>query len=206
MMKSKRFRLLAIPTILAAALFVSVLPGQAAITLPAKMPKAEGPAVVTSLGQTPGALMIKMLCDQIKVKATEDVLYSADQLVAASKKKDTAPKTLFITMGTSLKGMGAAGVDLDSEVKRVTELVAAARKLGMLVVGTQIEGLSRRTDQYDERSNKTVCGLADMLIIRKEVDNDGFFSKVAKDRKIPIAFVDSPMETTKVLIPLFGVK
>lgn len=206
MTKSRRFRFLAVPVFMAAALLINVLPGKAAVSLPAKMPRAVGPAVVTSLGQTPGALMIKMLCDQIKVKATEDGMYTAAQLVASSKNKATAPKTLFITMGTSLKGMGAAGVDLDSEVKRVTELVAAARKMGVVIVGTQIEGLSRRTDQYDELSNKTVCGLSDMLIIRKEVDNDGFFSKVAKDRKIPIAFVDSPMETTKVLAPLFGVK
>lgn len=206
MTNSRRHRLLTVMLVTAVALLANVLPGRAAVTLPAKMPKASGPAVVTSLGQTPGALMVKMLCDQIKVKATEDVLYTASQLTAASKKKATAPKTLFVTMGTSLKGMGAAGVDLDSEVKRVTELVATAHKLGMLVVGTQIEGLSRRTDQSDERSNKTVCSLADMLIIRKEVDNDGFFSKVAKDRKIPIAFVDSPLETTNVLMPLFGVK
>lgn len=198
----------ALTVVLALAGCAVVLAAQlpAGVEIPAKLPKAHGPAVVTTLGQSPGALMIKMLCGLVKLPCEEKALYTADELQAALKKKDTAPKALFITMGTSLKGMGAAGIDIDAEVKRVQGLIAVARKAGLLVIGTQLEGPSRRVDETDERSVKAVAPQSDVLLIRKDVNFDGYFTKTSKEKGIPLIQVGQAMDATHALKALFGLQ
>lgn len=168
-----------------------------------KLPKAQGPVVVTTLGQSPGALMVKMLCGLVKLPCDEKAMLTAEELQAAQKKKETAYKTLFITMGTSLKGMGAAGIDVDQEAKRINALIVAARKAGLKVVGTQLEGPSRRTDETDEKSIRTVAPQSDLLIIRRDVNWDGYFTKTAKDKGIPIILVTQAMDVKEVFKLLF---
>lgn len=169
-----------------------------------KLPKAQGPVVVTTLGQSPGALMVKMLCGLVKLPCDEKAMLTAEELQAAQKKKETAYKTLFITMGTSLKGMGAAGIDINAEVKRVQALINTANKLGITIIGTQLEGPSRRVDETDEWSIKTVTPQSDVLLIRKDVNFDGYFTKVGKEKGIPVVLVGQAMDATQVLKMLFS--
>lgn len=174
------------------------------LEMPDKLPKLHGPVVVTTCGQSPGAMMVRMLCKQIGLPCDQNDMLTAADLESASKTKDKAYKTLIITMGTSLKGMGAAGVDVDEEVARINALVATARKLGIFVVGAQIEGSSRRTDEYDEKSNRAVSPQSDLLIVRKEVDHDGYFTSVAKQKGVPIIRTKEAIDFGYVLKVLFS--
>lgn len=158
----------------------------AGIEIPAKLPKLSGPILVTSIGQAPGAQWAKVLMKQVKINVNHDDLISAEDLLKASKNAATAPKVLIMAMGTSLKGMGGAGIDIDKEIARCNALADQAKKLGIFIIGIQIEGSARRTDESDERSNKAVCAKSDLLIVRKEADSDGFFTKVATQKGIPI--------------------
>ena len=45
-------------------------------------------------------------------------------------------KVLFITTGTSMKGMGAAGTDINDEIARINALIAEAKKQGIYVIGS----------------------------------------------------------------------
>lgn len=192
-------RLRSLTLVLLSALLALILASGAALAATdviGKLPKAHGPAVVTTCGQSPGALMVKMLGNMVKFPIEEQGLLTGDQ----AKKY----KAVFVTMGTSLKGMGAAGIDIDAEVKRVNAVIAQARKAGALIIGTQLEGPSRRTDSTDELSNKTVSSQADLLIIRRDVNSDGFFTKKAKERGIPIVLVDQALEVKDVLKTLFS--
>ena len=82
--------------------------------------KPEAPAIVTTCGQSPGALMVKLLFKRAKIECEQNDALTADDL------KDGKYKTLIITTGTSLKGMGAAGTDIDAEVKRIQAVIAEA--------------------------------------------------------------------------------
>jgi hypothetical protein len=144
-------------------------------------------------------MQVGMLLRQLKVQATHD-----DNLVVSGL-AGKGYKVLILTMGTSLKGMGAAGVDLGSEIARCNALVAEARKQKMFVIGAQIEGLKRRTDDSDERSNKAVCAVADLLLIRKEIDHDSYFTNVAKQRGIPLIRTKEALDFRYALGTLFGV-
>ncbi len=174
----------------------------AGMEIPANVPKLQGPVAITTIGQAPGAMQISLLLKQLKVAAyvdNEENPLTADQLVGKGY------KVLILHMGTSLKGMGAAGVDLNGEIARCNALVAEAHKQKMFIIGAQIEGMKRRTDDYDERSNKAVTAVSDLLLIRAEIDHDKYFTNVAKDKKIPLIRTKEALDFRYALGVLFGV-
>ena len=149
----------------------------------AEAPKLEGPYLVTTCGQSPGAVMLRMSALQAGVQAEHDNALSAPAL--AGKKA----KTLIVTAGTSMKGMGAAGTNVNTEIERCTALMEAARSAGMTVVGAHIEGMARRTDSSDEASIEAVMGAADIILVVEDSDSDGFFTRYAREHGKPIVKV-----------------
>ena len=152
------------------------------------------PIIATTCGQTPGAMMVKMSANQAKVTPAEhnNGLTAAD-LVGKNY------KTLVVTAGTSGKGMGAAGTDIDKEIKRCQALIKEAKKLGMTVIGAQVEGMARRTDASDEKSIKAIMPLCDAILIVKDSDKDGFFTTYAKQIKKPLIVAKDSLEVGKKL-------
>lgn len=152
------------------------------------------PVVVTTCGQTPGAMMVKMSATQAKLTPTE---YKND--LKASDLKGKGYKTLIVTTGSSGKGMGAAGTDIDKEIKRVEALIKEAKKLGMTVIGAHVEGMARRTDASDEKSIRAVMPKSDAILIVKDSDKDGFFSKLSRDLKKELIEAKDALEVGKKL-------
>lgn len=146
----------------------------------AEEPKLEGPFVVTTCGQSPGAVMIKMSGMQAGVVAD-----SVNGLTAADLESSEA-KTLIVTSGTSMKGMGAAGTNVDAEIARCTKVIEAAKAKGMVVVGAHVEGMARRTDSSDTASIEAVMKDCDVMLVVEESDSDGFFTKYAEEHKKPL--------------------
>ncbi len=156
-----------------AALFIFAAVGFA---FAAALPKVETPIIATTCGQSPGAMMVKMSAMQAKVTPASD---KKDLTAADLEGKDY--KTLVVTTGTSMKGMGAAGTDVDKEIARCTELIKAAKAKGMVVIGAHVEGMARRTDVSDEATIKAVMPLSDFILIIADSDQDGFFTKYASE-------------------------
>ncbi len=155
----------------------------AGVIFAAEMPVVEGPLIITTCGQSPGAVMVKMSSMAAGFTAEHN-----NELTAADLEgKDY--KTLIITTGTSMKGMGAAGTDVEKEIKRCVALMEAARKKGMLIIGAHIEGMARRTDQSDQASIEGIVPQSDMILVVEDSDSDGLFSGYAKDKDLPILIV-----------------
>jgi hypothetical protein len=174
----------------------------------AQAPKFEAPILVTSCGQSIAPIMIKVFLQKLQVEFEVNALASADDLLA--KKQAGKPfKTLIVTMGASLKGMGAAGIDIDDELERTAALIAAARKEGVKIIGAHIEGLKRRAqgaaagDTTDEQSIDAVAPLADLLLLNKEGNSDGRFSVIAKAKGIPLVEVEKNVDLITELGKLF---
>ncbi len=187
-------------TLIALALATTALAQE--FVLPENLPELRAPIIVTTCGQSPGALMVKLMCDQVGIPCEEIDLLTADELLAEcpGDLQDFAG-VLFVTTGTSLKGMGAAGIDVDSEVARCVALIEAARELGMVIIVGQIEGPSRRVDEYDEASITAMTPLADLLITRSDVNEDGYFTDLAEELEIPQIFINETLDL-EVLLPL----
>ena len=167
-------------------------------------PKAQVPVLVTSCGQSPGPLKITVFLKRLGIEY--DYKTDATDKDIATKKY----KTVIVVTGASLKGMGAAGVSMKDELVRTAALVDAAKKNGVLIVGAHIEGMARRAqgadagDNSDEQSIDAVCPKAQLLLIRKDGDEDGRFSAIAKKQNIPMVAFEKNLEIEGVLKTLFA--
>ena len=155
------------------------------------------PIVVTSCGQSPGALMIRMIAQKAQLECDQKNTLSVDEL------KQKPYKTLIITMGTSLKGMGAAGTDIKREIKRIQGLVEEAKKSGITVVGAHIEGMARRTDESDAMSCDAVSAVSQAFFVKEESNQDGYFTKISNDKKIPLYAAKQPLDFVDTFKELF---
>ncbi|MGD9344302.1 MAG: DUF6305 family protein [Candidatus Aminicenantes bacterium] len=176
-------------------------------------PEAELPALVTSCGQSPGATMLKVIFMRMKLehppKAYEiNMLASADDLKSA-KNAGTPYKSLIIVMGASLKGMGAAGISMDDEISRTEELIAEANNQGIKIIGAHIEGIKRRAqgvaagDNTDELSIDTVAPKSQLLIVRKDGNEDGRFTLIAQEKNIPLILIEKNLDLLQELEKIY---
>jgi hypothetical protein len=170
--------------------------------------KAEQPILLTSCGQSPGPVRLKIFMTRLNLVYDYNLLATADDLIA--KKKEGKPyKSLIIVTGASLKGMGAAGVSVEEELKRTAALIAEAKKQGIKIIGAHIEGMARRSagaspgDNSDELSIDAVCPNSNMMIIKKEGDSDGRFTTISKGKNIPIFMFELNNDITGILEQVF---
>lgn len=153
----------------------------------------QSPILVTTCGQSPGAVMINMVAVQGGFTSANDNTLTAEDFDAGDY------KTLIVTTGTSMKGMGAAGTDVDSEIARCEALIKAAKDAGLTIVGAHVEGMARRSDNSDQRSIDAVLALSDVILVVEESDSDGFFSTYAADHDLPIITVKDALEISSIL-------
>jgi hypothetical protein len=166
--------------------------------------KAQAPVFLTSCGQSPGAVTVGVFLRRLQMDY---------DLKDTGTVKDLAAKpykTIIIVTGSSLKGMGGAGVSIDDELNRATALIAEAKKRGMMVIGAHVEGMERRAknaapgDNSDEMSIDAVCPKSQLLVVRKDGDEDGRFTTLGKKFNIPVIFYEKSLELNTVLKNLFG--
>ncbi len=160
----------------------------------AEVPAYEGPYIVTTCGQSPGAVLIEMAVKN----ANKDVNIAKDNSLTAEDLKAGDYKTLVVTTGTSMKGMGAAGTDVNAEIERCLQLIEAAKEAGMVVIGAHVEGMARRTDSSDEASIDAVMELADIVLVIDDSDSDGFFTKYAEEHELPLIKVKDALAVGSV--------
>jgi len=169
---------------------------------------AEEPVILTSCGQSPGPVRLKIFMKRLNMDYEYNLLVSAKDLVDA-KAAGKPFKTLIIVTGASLKGMGAAGVSIDDELDRTEALIAEAKKQGIKVIGSHIEGMARRSqgassgDSSDEQSIDAVCPNSDFMIVKKEGNGDGRFTNISKGKDIPLILFELNTEISDVLKKVF---
>src|SRR5512136_880394 len=172
-------------------------------------PKAELPVLVTSCGQSIGPTTIKVVLQRLKLPFDVEPLATPETLQAKAK-AGTPYKSLIITMGASLKGMGAAGIEIEDELSRAAALIAEARKQGIKIIGAHIEGLKRRAqgaaagDTTDEQSIDAVAPNSNILLVYKEGNSDGRFTTIAQAKKIPLIEFEKTVDLIPTLEKLFA--
>ena len=175
----------------------------------AQAPRAETPVLLASCGQSPGPVMLKVILHKLGLSYELNALATPADLKAKAQ-AGTPYKSLVIVMGASLKGMGAAGISIDDELKRTAELIDEARKEGIKIIGAHVEGMKRRSqgaaagDTTDEQAIDAVAPNSDLLIINKEGDSDGRFTTISKARNIPMIVVEKNLDLLTELGKLFG--
>ncbi|MFB3855164.1 MAG: DUF6305 family protein [Vicinamibacterales bacterium] len=191
--------------VLAAAAVLSslVFAGAAASAQPAP-PALRAPVLLTSCGQSPGPVRVQVFLKKLAI----DHEYKAEATAA-----DLAGgkfKSVIIVTGASLKGMGAAGVSIDDELARTAKLIGEAQKQKIAIVGAHVEGMDRRAkgaapgDNSDELSIDAVCPKSQVLFVRKDGDEDGRFTTIARKHNIPLLLFEKNTEIADVLKKLYS--
>jgi len=197
---SKMFLRLFLFIILSLLIFTSI----SLADLQQEIPQLELPLVVTTAGQSPGALMVFVLAKRVNVPCDREDLLTA-QMLKDKAEAGEPYKTLLITTGTSMKGMGAAGVDIDLELKRIEEVITEAKAQNITIIGAHIEGPARRVDETDAASIRTVIPESDILLVRNDSNEDGYFTDAAQELDIPLISYEKTTELGEILVEMFPV-
>ena len=114
-------------------------------------------------------------------------------------------KTLLVVIGSSAKGLGASGITIDDEIARLERMIKEAKKLGMQIIAAQIEGKARRDNigGPNERSIDAIAPFADHIIIKKDANTDGRFTKIAQENEIPLTIIDDTIDFVQVIEKMY---
>lgn len=152
------------------------------------------PVLISSAGQSADVKLVNLLASREKLDATV--------LPGATAGDLSNVKTLLIVPGFSSKGLGAAGISQEDEMKRVKDLVAAAKTANIPVVMVHIGGNARRQGQSDA-FNEFVAKNAKHMIVVAQGNEDNFFTDIATANDIPLQEVNSISEAGVPLGELF---
>jgi hypothetical protein len=146
--------------------------------------------VLTPFGQSPDAMMVKVVLKKIGVNARLEKLLQADGL--------EDEKVLITVVAGSSKGLGEAGIDKDAEAARMQALSDAARARGMKVLVMHIGGKGRRGTLTDTFIVEAVP-MADKLIVVEGGDYDGLFTRLVEGTDLEIIPAESVRGTSEPL-------
>ncbi|MFC1545318.1 DUF6305 family protein [Gemmatimonadota bacterium] len=168
------------------------------------------PVALSSCGQSPGPAYVKIFLRRLGIEH-EELLQATAQDLIDRRDAGNPIKTLVIVCGASLKGMGAAGVSIEDELRRTAALIEEAKKQGILIIGAHVEGMDRRAqgasegDNTDEQSIDAVCPNADLLLVKSAGNEDRRFTIISENDGIPLLLYEKNMELSGVLEGLFGI-
>lgn len=143
---------------------------------------AEEPVLLTSAGQSADYEMVKTMLDKNDIKCEKNSLATSADLDGV--------KTLMLAVGGSSKGLGAAGIDANGELERVTELVDGAKEKGIIVIAVHVGGEARRGELSDKFIAPSL-EKADYAIVVADGDKDGLMKGLAAKAGIPFDEVSS---------------
>jgi len=155
--------------------------------------------VLTPFGQSPDAMMVKVVLKKLGVDSRLEKILQVDGL--------QDEKVLITVVAGSSKGLGEAGIDKDAEIERMAALADAAKAKGMKVLVMHIGGKGRRgtlTDMFIENA----VPMADKLIVVEGGDYDGLFTKLVEGTEleiIPASSVRQTGEPLKLVLTDWGI-
>lgn len=157
-------------------------------------PLFEQPILLTSAGQSADVQLANVLLKKA------GLTFSLGKLASAGDLENS--RTLILVIGASLKGLGAAGLDMAKEKERVSGLLAAAGRKGIPVVCVHLGGADRRGEITDALVSEYLP-LAKAALVVKSGDKDGLFTRLCADKKIPLLEVEKTIDAADALKKLF---
>lgn len=154
---------------------------------------------LTSIGQSSDAMMVRVLMKSLGIMSDYDAVMKPAAL--------SSKKVLIAVVGGSSKGLGAAGINKDEELKRGDALFRAAQEKKIKIVVMHVGGEGRRGALTDLFINSSVP-YANTIILVDGANKDGIFDKLTKPKNIPVkiaANVSVAKEPLKVVLAGYGV-
>lgn len=192
----------------------------------AKLPKASLPVLTTSAGQSNDVNTVNIVLEEAGIKydycdvPTVEVVSSGaglgdresgpgfhvESYTELTKfPKGTPFKTVIFAIGASLKGMGASGLTVEAEEARLKSVIDYCKQKKTFVIALHVGGQALRgaAGSDNERMIDAVAPFADYLIVTKDSNKDGRFTKIAQAKKIPMTEVDYALDLVNILKQVF---
>ncbi len=204
----------------AAVLAVSILvAGQS-------VPKVGLPILTTSAGQSTDVTTLNIVLDEAgvpydycDVPTTEMVAdgvglggresgpgFHVESTTDPAKVPAGTPyKAVVFAIGASLKGMGASGLTLDSEEARLKKVLEFCKQKKIFIMAVHIGGESKRgpAGSDNERMIDAIAPYADYIVVTKDSNKDGRFTKIAQAKKVPISEIDYALGLVDIVKQVF---
>jgi hypothetical protein len=157
-------------------------------------PRFEQPLLITSAGQSADVQIAGVLAKRAGITAN---------LVKDATGQDLEDKkSLALVIGVSMKGLGAAGLDLDQEKTRVMALISEAQKRDIPLLCLHLGGEARRGELSDQMI-QDFLPYAQMVIIVESGNKDGLFTKICTEKNIPFLEVTRTSDVQEPLKNIF---
>ncbi len=154
----------------------------------------EQPLLITSAGQSADVRLASVLAKRAELNFI---------LSKTATPKDLENiKTLALVLGVSMKGLGAAGLDMAKEKERVNLLVAEAQRKNIPLLCLHMGGEARR-GQLSDALISALLPKAKMAIVVKSGNKDKLFTRICEEHKIPLVEVEKIVDTLKPLKATF---
>jgi hypothetical protein len=147
---------------------------------------------ITSVGQSPDGMMVKVLMKKLKLEPDYNPLMKAGEF--------SGQKVLIAVLGGSSKGLGAAGIDKEEEQARALALINDAKAKNIRVLIMHVGGEGRRGELTD-LFLRAVTPLGERVIVVKSGNADNIFdtTKAPDADLIEVANIQAtatPLEAT----------
>ena len=154
-------------------------------------PAFPAPYLIMSAGQSADAEMVKVMMTKLKI---DD--YTLNSLATAEDVVNYG--TLIVAVGGSSKGLGAAGIDADQELARVSAILDAATEAGVKVLALHIGGSARRGELSD-KFIEPVLSKCQACVVVAEGNTDGLFDQLAETYSFTLSQVEKIASTVTPL-------
>jgi len=203
-----------------------LLAGQSAAAGGQDIPKAGMPILTTSAGQSSDVMTLNIVVEEAGLKYDFCDVPNLEMLSAGVglAGKESGPgfhvevhsdldkyptgtpyKCVLFAIGASLKGMGASGLTIEDEEKRLKEIIDYCKKNDIFIIGIHVGGVSKRgaPGGDNERMIDAVAPLSDYLIVAQDSNKDGRFTTIAEENKIPLKEIEYALGLVDVLKQVF---
>lgn len=192
----------------------------------AGVPKAMLPVLTTSAGQSNDVTTVNIVleeaglgydyCDVPDVDIMKAGVGLADKESGpgfhaevytdlAKFPKGTPYRTLIFAIGASLKGMGASGLTIETEESRLKRIIDYSKQNKIFIIAVHVGGTALRgaPGSDNERMIDAITPSADYIIVTKDSNKDGRFTKIAKSKNIPLTEIDFALDLVSIMKQVF---
>lgn len=152
------------------------------------------PLLITSAGQSAEVRLVSVLAKRANLNYTLSKLATPQELDEA--------KTLVLSLGVSLKGLGAAGVDTNQERERVESLLKHAQDTNKPIICFHLGGEARRGNLSDDFIT-TFLPFAKLALVVKSGNQDGLFQRICQENNIPLIEVEKAIDALQPFQEMF---
>ena len=190
-------------------------------------PKAQYPVLTTSAGQSTDVETLNIIAEEAGIgydycdvptgeilndgvgmggRESSDTGFHVEINSDLEKYPNGTPyKTIMFAIGASLKGMGASGLTIEDEEKRLKEVIDHCQQNNIFIVAVHIGGVSKRgaPGGDNEKMIDAVAPFADYIIVAKDSNKDGRFTKISDEKNIPLTEVEYALGVVDIMKQMF---